>query len=77
MTYESESDILGRFASQSQMFWTDLRVRVRYFGLICESESDVLDNKKRLTTQSQMFFRVTCDSESDVFQATYEGSGSV
>jgi len=50
------------------MFWAELRVRVRCFGLSCESESDVLGNKKRPATQSQMFFRVTCDSESDVFQ---------
>src|SRR6266571_1084211 len=44
------------------MFWAELRVRVRCFGLSCESESDVLGNKKRPATQSQMFFRVLFSS---------------
>jgi hypothetical protein len=34
----------------------------------CESESDVLEDKKQPTSQSQMFCRATCELESDILQ---------
>jgi hypothetical protein len=64
LTYESESAILGRPASQSQLFWmskSHLRVRVSYFAVAPAS-------------QSQLFCSGTCESESAILQGPGAGS---
>src|SRR4029450_1820945 len=69
VTCESESAILPGMCDlrvRVSYFEADLRVRVSYLGLTYESESAILDDKKPPTSQSQLFCRVTCESESAI-----------